>query len=101
MRNNQENKEKKLNAPKITIEHIEKTIVDKRFLQPYGTLTICILKLKNGILVTGESACVSKENFNKTLGEEVAYKNAKDKIWELEGYLLKEKLWEKAKEEEK
>lgn len=55
-------------------------------------LTICVIILKNGFTVTGESACASPENFNKEIGCKVAYENAKDKIWMLEGYLLKDKL---------
>lgn len=55
-------------------------------------LTFCVLVLRNGFTVTGESACASPENFNKEIGRKVAFDNAKAKIWALEGYLLKEKL---------
>ena len=51
-----------------------------------------MLVLKNGFIVTGQSACVSPENFDSKIGESIARKNAIDKIWELEGYLLKDKL---------
>ena len=56
------------------------------------TLTVCCLTLKNGYTVTGESAAASPQNFDKKVGENIAYQNARDKIWALEGYLLKEKL---------
>jgi hypothetical protein len=46
--------------------------------------------------VTGESACASPDNFNEKLGRDVAFQKAKDKIWPLEGYLLKQALSEKA-----
>ena len=55
-------------------------------------LTICVLVLKNGFTVTGESACASPENFDAELGAKIAKGHAKDKIWALEGYLLKSKL---------
>lgn len=55
-------------------------------------LTVCCLELANGFTVTGESACASPANFNKQLGEEIAYTKAKEKVWALEGYLLKQKL---------
>jgi len=55
-------------------------------------LTICVLVLNNGFTVTGESACASPENFDADLGHKIARQNARDKIWPLEGYLLKSKL---------
>lgn len=56
-------------------------------------LTFCVLVLKNGFTVTGESACVSPENFNAEMGCKIARRKAVDKIWMLEGYLLTEKLF--------
>jgi hypothetical protein len=60
---------------------------------PLRLLTFCVLVLKNGYTVTGESACVSAENFNEEIGRSVARDNAFNKIWALEGYLLKERLF--------
>lgn len=54
-----------------------------------GLLTICVLVLKNGFTVTGESACISPENFDRELGAKIARQKAFDKIWMLEGYRLK------------
>ena len=42
--------------------------------------------------LTGESAAVSPENFDVDLGKKIARSNARDKIWALEGYALREKL---------
>jgi hypothetical protein len=44
-------------------------------------------------VVTGESACASPENYNQEIGNRVARENAESKVWMLEGYLLKEKLY--------
>ena len=55
-------------------------------------LTFCVLVLKNGFTVTGESACASPENFDPDLGRKIAKENAINKIWPLEGYLLKQAL---------
>lgn len=55
-------------------------------------LTFCILILRNGFTVTGESACASPENFDAEIGRTIAYENAVNKIWPLMGYALKEKL---------
>lgn len=54
-------------------------------------LTFCVLILKNGFTVTGESACVSPENFDAELGRKIARQNAVQKIWPLMGYALKNK----------
>ena len=85
-----------LNAPRLTPAHIDSVIraIDYIVL-PCGRTTICQLTLMNGYTITGESASVSKENFNEAIGKEIAYNNARDKIWMLEGYLLKQKLYEK------
>lgn len=55
-------------------------------------LTFCVLVLRNGFTVTGESACVSRENFDSEIGRKVARENAVNKLWPLLGYALKEKL---------
>lgn len=59
-------------------------------------LTFCVLVLKNGFTVTGESACASPENFDAELGRKIARQNAVSKIWPLMGYALKNKLAEGA-----
>lgn len=57
-----------------------------------GCLTFCVLVLRNGFTVTGESACASPANFNAEIGRQIAREKAREKIWTLEGYLLKERL---------
>lgn len=112
---------KGLTAPRITPGHIENTIVAEHYftaaegvhganelLKPNenpidyyqeshpaeSLLTFCIMVLKNGFTVTGESACASPENFDAEIGRKIARDNAVNKIWMLEGYLLKQKLSE-------
>lgn len=105
---------KGLNAPRLTPDHIDSVIIDKYFFtaadaqwgadpnttaliglhKQLETLTFCVLILKNGFTVTGESACASPENFDAEIGKKIAYENARSKIWEIEGYLLKQKLFE-------
>ncbi|WP_414446158.1 Gp49 family protein [Citrobacter europaeus] len=55
-------------------------------------LTFCVLVLHNGFIVTGESACASPENFDPEIVRKIARENAVNKIWMLEGYLLKQRL---------
>jgi len=85
--------DKGLNAPRITPEHLEQIIVKEQYhVFPESTFTSCLLTLENGFTVHGESACASPENFNAELGRKIARDNAKNKIWMLEGYLLRQKL---------
>lgn len=94
--------EKNLNAPRLTPAHIDSVIKNiSYYVVPNTTTTICSLELMNGFVVNGESAAASKENFNEQIGREVAYNNARDKIWQLEGYLLKQKLFERDQIERK
>ena len=55
-------------------------------------LTFCVLVLRNGFTVTGESACASPENFDAEIGRKIARQNAVQKIWPLLGFALKERL---------
>ena len=55
-------------------------------------LTFCVLVLRNGFTVTGESACASPENFNPEIGRMIARENAVEKVWTLMGYELRSKL---------
>lgn len=55
-------------------------------------LTFCVLTLRNGFTVTGESACANPENFDVQIGRAIARQNAVTKIWPLLGYELRTKL---------
>lgn len=57
-------------------------------------LTFCVLTLRNGFTVTGESACASPENYNAEIGRRIARENAISKVWPLMGYSLKQSLHE-------
>lgn len=59
---------------------------------PLSLLTFCVLVLRNGFTVTGESACASPENFNEEIGRKIARENAVAKVWPLMGYELRSKL---------
>jgi hypothetical protein len=85
--------DKGLTAPRLTPAMIDAEIIDEDYhVFPGTTLTVCCLTLRNGFTVTGESAAASPENFDKEIGRKIARQNAREKIWPLEGYLLKEKL---------
>lgn len=84
---------KGLTAPRVTPERIDSVIASEAYHVFEGScLTVCCLTLTNGFTVTGESACASPANFNAELGRKIARGHARDKIWALEGYALRERL---------
>lgn len=120
----QEIQAKGLTAPRVTPQHIESLIVSEHCFTAYDgiggegaqatykspfdlsesqdalkLLTFCVLVLRNGFTVTGESACASPKNFDAEIGRKIARENAVNKIWMLEGYLLKQKLSEQCTDE--
>lgn len=110
----QEIQDKGLTAPRVTPTDIEANIVNEQYFtaydgicgneyneptgsavcrgSPFDLLTFCVLVLKNGFTVTGESACASRENFDAALGRRIARQNAVAKVWPLMGYALREQL---------
>lgn len=92
----EEIQEKGLNAPRLTPQLIDSKVASKSFHKLTDVLTVCVITLQNGFTVTGESACASPENYDKDIGEQIAFNNARDKIWLLLGYELKEKLYQES-----
>lgn len=102
----QEIQAKGLTAPRITLADIEANIdsevsftigaaaraLNVPVSDSVNLLTICVLTLRNGFTVTGESACASPENFDAEIGHKIARQNAIQKIWPLMGYELKQRL---------
>lgn len=78
---------------KLTAEYLN-SLVDNAEYVHQGLLTICTITLKNGFQLVGTSACVSKDNYDVQIGRTIAYENAFNKLWELEGYLLKWRIHE-------
>lgn len=102
---------KGLTAPRVTPKDIEANIDSEHYFtaamgcvgnieydgdipDSLDLLTFCVLVLRNGFTVTGESACASPENFNAEIGKKIARENAIQKIWPLMGYALKQQLHE-------
>jgi len=105
----QEIQDKGLTAPRVTPADIEANIASEHYFtatqavaaktayteippRELDLLTFCVLVLRNGFTVTGESACASPGNFDADLGQKIARQNAVSKMWPLMGYALKEKL---------
>ena len=92
----EEIKAKGLNAPRLTPDIIDSLIKEKAFHKLTSKLTICVITLQNGFELIGESSCVDPANYDKKIGEDIAFNNARDKIWPLAGYALKQKLYEES-----
>ncbi len=102
--------EKASKAPRVTPADVEAEIVSEHYFTaadgcygrnpadvqhhegPLSLLTFCVLVLKNGFTVTGESACASPENFDADIGRKVARQNAINKVWPLLGFRLRDAL---------
>jgi hypothetical protein len=86
---------KGLNAPRLTPEAIDAAVVDARYhVFPGTTTTVCCLILRNGYTVIGKSAAASPANFDAEIGVRAAYEDARRQIWGLEGYRLRQRLFE-------
>lgn len=92
-------KDKGLTAPRVTPEHVQSVINKVEYHKLTDVLTVCVITTKNGFTATGESACASPENYDKEIGKHIAYKEAEGKVWMLEGYLLKQHLYDSVKTE--
>lgn len=91
----QEIQEKGLTAPRLSPAMIDDVIVKAQYhVFDDSCLTVCCLTLKNGFTTIGYSACASPENFDEELGRKISRENAREQIWMLEGYLLKQRISE-------
>lgn len=76
------------------VDMADPEMTDAKLPAPLKLLTFCVLVLRNGFTVTGESACASPENFNAAIGRRIARQNAVAKIWPLLGFRLRDALHE-------
>lgn len=80
-------------APRITLDEIHGKIANVAY-HTHDHLTICILTMKNGFFVVGKAAPASPENYVREIGEKNAHEDAVKQVWQLEGYLLRQRLHE-------
>jgi hypothetical protein len=62
------------------------------FHRVFGKQCVVVALLPNGFTIVGEAACVDPANYVEEIGERIAKERIKNKIWELEGYLLQNTL---------
>ena len=91
--------EKGPTAPRVTLNGMHEKITGSEIVKHISAtgqvLRWAVLTMENGFAVTGKPSCsVSPENDDAELGEKIALQNAQDEVWALEGYALKQKLYE-------
>lgn len=79
---------------KITQEHINQIIsnTEEKIWEPFPGVTIVSWKLPSGFVITDQSGCVDPSNYDREIGVSIARIHLENKLWELEGYLLKNQL---------
>lgn len=81
---------------RLTPDDIDNTIVSADYYRfPKTNHTVCCLTLNNGFTLIGQSACVDPANFDAGIANQLAFEDARQKVWELEGYLLKQRMFER------
>lgn len=75
-------------APSISAEMVERFIDHHETVTMGGKTTVVRAVLKNGFEIVESSSCVSAENYDEKLGEEICMERIRNKIWELLGFLL-------------
>lgn len=78
----------KTEAPSISAEMVERFIDHHETVTMGGKTTVVRAVLKNGFEIVESSSCVSAENYDEKLGEEICMKRIRNKVWELLGFLL-------------
>ena len=85
--------QEKIGGKRVTLDALKANIAKEEFhVFPGSQLTVCVLTLLNGFMVTGENACADPAMFNEEIGQKFARENAERKIWPLMGYALKEEM---------
>jgi len=85
--------------PKVTERSIKDKIAHVEFMEHHastteGVLTICIIEMSNGFMVHGVSAAADPRNHVLEIGQRYAFENAFKNLWQLEGYLLRQRIIE-------
>lgn len=79
-------------APRVTEESIRAKIASVEFVRVGDQGTLCVITMRNGWTSTGFSAPADARNFDEEVGKRYAYDHAFRPLWQLEGYLLRERL---------
>lgn len=92
--------EPKKSSPTVPVEYIEYLIdnSDINVQTVYDKCTIVTCKLPNGFVIVESSTCANPENYDEDMEVEICMGKIFDKVLELEGYVLQNKLYEEETE---
>lgn len=70
---------------------VQELIDNAKFEQTvlHGQVYVLSCKLPTGYVITESTTCIDIANFDEEVGKEICINKIVDKIWELEGYLVK------------
>lgn len=84
----------------VKTEDIEKLLAACKFQyfhKVFDKVTVVIAKLPNGFTITESSGCVNPDNYSYEIGEENCKQRIKQRLWELEGYALQDRIYREPK----
>ena len=78
----------------VTLDQINKILLETKFEYQtvFGKTTIASAKLPNGFVIVESSSCVDPANYDEKMGLDICREKIINKLWELEGYMLQDKL---------
>lgn len=81
--------------PRVTLAQLQAKVKTTQFVNPDVAphMTVAIIGLENGFVLVGKSAPADPANFDEKAGKKFATDDALRQLWALEGYLLREKLY--------
>jgi len=82
---------------RITEDRIKDKIKSEEYQLLGKKTTICLLTTYTGFEIVGTSSCVDAENYNELIGRSLAFESAIRKLYEFEGYLLQQELYNSKK----
>jgi hypothetical protein len=90
-----------MTAHKIPKEHIEDLMAHANYEiwdSQFGSCTIVAMTLPNGYTLVESSGCIDPNEYDHYLGVELCKAALERRVWQLEGYLGKQKFYEETKE---
>lgn len=90
---------KKYEEPKKVTNTVTKEIIEEIMTKSniivntvFDKCTVVSCRLPNGFVIVESSSCVDPNNYDEDMGVEICLDRIENKVWELEGYRLQEKL---------
>ena len=74
-------------------ELLDSSLIDVQTI--FGKTTVVTVKLPNGFTITEASGCIDPGNYSEEIGAEICMAKIEDRLWQLEGYCLCQKVFEK------